>query len=210
VRSKLAVRITEAIKNNTEFLQVGCKLGRWRATLMLIHLGPCLDSVRPMKREPQRRPFINGPFKERSGLTYLFFPQCCPKGIAEMTNHLMGGHASPTALILGAHLCQSVEHFVAVGCVEESFHVGKAILHISRRTRRRSLYHGLGRSPDKSRNRKLGFARGPERFGPKYLSTAPRRCDRNTSELPQCGQGRWESGFISNDPYYTNLGYTHG
>ncbi len=46
-----------------------------------------------------------------------------------MTNHLMGGHGSPTALTLGPHPCQSVEHFVAVACVEESFHFGKAILH---------------------------------------------------------------------------------
>ena len=46
-----------------------------------------------------------------------------------MTNHLMSGHASPMALILGAHPCQSVEHFVAVACVEESFHFGEAILH---------------------------------------------------------------------------------
>jgi|HubBroStandDraft_1064217.scaffolds.fasta_scaffold408138_2 hypothetical protein len=45
-----------------------------------------------------------------------------------MTNHLMGGHAFATALTLGAHPCQSVEHFVAVGGVEESFHFGKAIL----------------------------------------------------------------------------------
>jgi hypothetical protein len=31
----------------------------------------------------------------------------------------------------------------------------------------------------------------------RYFSTAPCRCDRNTSELPQCGQNRLESGFIS-------------
>jgi hypothetical protein len=31
----------------------------------------------------------------------------------------------------------------------------------------------------------------------RYFSTAPCRCDRNTSELPQCGQTRLESGFIS-------------
>jgi hypothetical protein len=36
----------------------------------------------------------------------------------------------------------------------------------------------------------------------------PRRCDRNTSELPQYGQGRLESGFIPNAPYYASLGYT--
>ena len=38
----------------------------------------------------------------------------------------------------------------------------------------------------------------------------PRRCDRNTSALPQYGQGRLESGFISNAPYYANRGYTQG
>ena len=30
----------------------------------------------------------------------------------------------------------------------------------------------------------------------RYFSTAPCRCDRYTSELPQCGQSRLESGFI--------------
>ena len=34
---------------------------------------------------------------------------------------------------------------------------------------------------------------------------APRRCDRNTSALPQCGQCRLGSTFIPNAPYYTNL-----
>ncbi len=49
-----------------------------------------------------------------------------------MTNHLMGGHASPTALTLGAHPGQSVEHFFAVRQIEESFHFGKATPHILR------------------------------------------------------------------------------
>ena len=49
-----------------------------------------------------------------------------------MTNHLMGGHASPTALTLGAHCGQSVEHFVEVAYIEESFHFGKATSHILR------------------------------------------------------------------------------
>jgi hypothetical protein len=35
----------------------------------------------------------------------------------------------------------------------------------------------------------------------RYFSTAPCRCDRNTSELPQCGQSRLESAFI---PYTTS------
>ena len=38
----------------------------------------------------------------------------------------------------------------------------------------------------------------------------PRRCDQNTSELPQYGQGLLGSGCISNAPYCTNLGYTAG
>ena len=38
----------------------------------------------------------------------------------------------------------------------------------------------------------------------------PCRCERNTSELPQCGQCRLGSTFIPNAPYYINLGYTRG
>jgi hypothetical protein len=38
-----------------------------------------------------------------------------------------------------------------------------------------------------------------------YFSTALRRCDRNISELQQCGQGRLESGFISNTPYEARI-----
>jgi hypothetical protein len=48
VRSELALRITQAVKKNAELLQIGRKLGRWRTTLVLVHLRPCLDSVRPM------------------------------------------------------------------------------------------------------------------------------------------------------------------
>ena len=69
VRSELAIRITEAVKKNAELLQVGCKLGRWRTTLVLVHLRPRLDSVRPMKREPKRHPLINRAFDEGGGLT---------------------------------------------------------------------------------------------------------------------------------------------
>ena len=39
---------------------------------------------------------------------------------------------------------------------------------------------------------------------------APRRCDRNTSALPQCGQCRLGPTFIPNAPYYTYLGYRLG
>lgn len=54
-----------------------------------------------------------------------------------MTNHLMGGHASPTALTIGAHSGQPAKHFVAVGYIKESFHFRKATLHIQRSTRRK-------------------------------------------------------------------------
>jgi hypothetical protein len=74
VRSELALRITETVKKNAEVFQIGCEVGRWRTTLELVHLRPCLDSVRPMKWEPQRRPFINGSFEERGGLAYLLLP----------------------------------------------------------------------------------------------------------------------------------------
>jgi hypothetical protein len=46
-----------------------------------------------------------------------------------MTNHLVSGHASPTALTLGTHPGQSVEHFVAVLYFAESFHFGNAEMH---------------------------------------------------------------------------------
>ena len=74
VRGKLAFRITEAVKKNAEVLQIGRELGRRRTTLVLVHLGPRLDSVRPMKRKPERRPFVNGAFVECGGPAYLLFP----------------------------------------------------------------------------------------------------------------------------------------
>ena len=74
VRGKLAFRIAEAVKKNAEVLQIGCELSRRRTTLVLVHLRPCFDSVRPMKREPERRPFVNGAFEECGGLAYLLFP----------------------------------------------------------------------------------------------------------------------------------------
>src|ERR1700692_1750292 len=56
-----------------------------------------------------------------------------------MTDHLMGGHAYTTALTLRAHSRQSVEHFVAVGYIEERFHFRKATLHIQMSARRKSF-----------------------------------------------------------------------
>jgi hypothetical protein len=149
VRSELDLRNTELVKENAEFLQVGCKLGGWRASLVLVHFRPRHDSVRPMKREPKRHPFINRAFEESGGLSHPLFPKCCPKGIAQMTNHLMGGHASPTTLTLRTHTTQSVEHFFAVRQIEESFHFGKAKLHIQIAHGERILYHSLGLSPGK-------------------------------------------------------------
>jgi hypothetical protein len=47
-----------------------------------------------------------------------------------MTNHLVRRHASPTTLTIGVHPGKSVEHFVAVGYLTESFHFAKATLSI--------------------------------------------------------------------------------
>ena len=103
VRSELALRITEAVKKNAELLQVRHKLGWWRTTQVLVHLRPRHDSVRPMKREPKRHPLIYRALEQGAGPTDLLFPECRSKRIAQMTNHLMGGHASPVALTFGAH-----------------------------------------------------------------------------------------------------------
>jgi hypothetical protein len=104
--------------------------------------------MRPMNREPKRRPFINRAFEQGGGLTYLFFPKCRPKGIAQMANHLMGGHVSPTGFTLRAHPLQSVDHLFSVRYIEECFHFGKGILHIQNSERRRSF---LSRPRPKSR-----------------------------------------------------------
>src|ERR1700688_2615172 len=126
-----------------ELRQVGRKLGGWRTTLVLVHLRPSLDSVGPMKWEPKRHPFINRALEQRGGLTYLLFAKCCPKGIAQVTNHLMGGHPSAKALTLGTYPVQSIEHFVAVGYIEESFHFGKAKCDIETAYREGILYHSI-------------------------------------------------------------------
>lgn len=65
-----------------------------------------------------------------------------------MTNHLMGGHVSPTALALGAHSGQSVEHFVAVRYIEESFHFGNAKTHNQKAQNEAISYHGIVLSPE--------------------------------------------------------------
>jgi len=67
-----------------------------------------------------------------------------------MTNHLMGGHPSPATLTLRAHPGQSVEHFVPVTYIEESFHFGRATLHGQIVHGEELLYHSIGLSPDES------------------------------------------------------------
>jgi hypothetical protein len=37
-----------------------------------------------------------------------------------MANHLMGGHAAPTPLAVGAHLAQAIQHFLLVAIIQES------------------------------------------------------------------------------------------
>jgi hypothetical protein len=71
-----------------------------------------------------------------------------------MTNHLMSGHASPTALTLGTHPGQSVEHFVAVSYFAESFHFGNAEMHNQKAQGEGILYH----SPVKISGRPTGKA----------------------------------------------------
>ena len=66
-----------------------------------------------------------------------------------MTNHLVRRHASPTTLTIGVHLGKSVERFVAVGYLTESFHFAKATLSIQMGTAT-ALYHSQGPSRDKS------------------------------------------------------------
>jgi hypothetical protein len=74
-----------------------------------------------------------------------------------MTNHLMSGHASPTALTLGTHPGQSVEHFVAVLYFAESFHFGNVEIHNQKKQGEGILYH----SPVKVSSRPIGKAQSP-------------------------------------------------
>jgi hypothetical protein len=115
-----------------ELQQRQCENGERARTGIRKPLLAGLTPGSPMKREPKRHPFINRAFEQGGGLTYSLFPKCRSKGIAQVTNHLMGRHASPTALTLRAHPVQSVEHFFAVRHIEESFHSGKVSLHISK------------------------------------------------------------------------------
>jgi hypothetical protein len=64
-----------------------------------------------------------------------------------MTNHLMGGHDSPTALTLDAQIGQSVEHFLPVRSIEQSLHSEKlSPCTSSNRTQRRSYIIASGKS----------------------------------------------------------------
>ncbi|MGC2283196.1 MAG: hypothetical protein WA603_24505 [Candidatus Acidiferrales bacterium] len=74
-----------------------------------------------------------------------------------MTNHLMSGHASPTALTPGTHPGQSVEYFVAVLYFAESFHFGNAEMHNQKAQGEGILYH----SPVKISGRPTGKAQWP-------------------------------------------------
>jgi len=56
------------------------------------------------------------------GRTDVLFAQRRTERIAQMANHLMSGHAAPTPLAIGAHLAQTMEHFVPVAIIHESFH----------------------------------------------------------------------------------------
>jgi len=122
VRSKLAFPGTKALKQNPEALQIGCKLRRWRATLVLVHFRRRLETMRPRERYPKSHPLKKRAGQDSAGWTYILFAQRTTKGIAQMTNHLMSGHGSPTGLTVWTHLGDSVKHFFLVAKTEESLH----------------------------------------------------------------------------------------
>ena len=54
---KLAFPDTEAFKQNAQSLYIDFEIHWRRTSLLLVHFRTCLDSVWPLKWEPQCRPF---------------------------------------------------------------------------------------------------------------------------------------------------------
>jgi hypothetical protein len=48
------------------------------------------------------------------------FAQCNSKGIAQMADHLMSGHAPPKSLALRTHSTEAIQHGIPVMFIEES------------------------------------------------------------------------------------------
>ena len=117
MRGEFALPAAELVKQRAKLLDVRCKFHRLGTALLLINFRARLDAVRPLKRHPQSRPFIDRAFEERGGRADLLFAQCCPKRVAEMTNHLMSGHVAPTPRAVRTHSAQTIKDLAAVGII---------------------------------------------------------------------------------------------
>jgi len=91
----------EPLKQNAKVLNVRGEFNGSSTALLLIHFRARLDAVRPPEGHPESRPLIDRPLEERRGRTDVLFAQRHTERIAQMANHLMSGHASPTPLAVG-------------------------------------------------------------------------------------------------------------
>lgn len=105
--SEVMLPTAEPLKQNAKVLNVRGEFNGSSTALLLIHFRARLDAVRPPEGHPESRPLIDRPLEERRGRTDVLFAQRHTERIAQMANHLMSGHASPTPLAVGDVPCPS-------------------------------------------------------------------------------------------------------
>ena len=127
------MRSAKALQQNPELLQIRCKRRRRRPTLPLVQFRRRLDAMRPRDRNPQSRPLHKRASEESAGWFDALFAQGNSKGIAQMTNHLMRGHGSPSSPGVGRNPGKPFEHLIPVARMLQGFHWKQIITLLCRR-----------------------------------------------------------------------------
>ena len=96
-----------SFEQHGQLRDVASKLAWTRALTSLIDLRARFDARRPLQRKVQRRPFHKGSVEPACCRADALFGQRHAAGIAQMTDHLMRRHLSPSTSAVWAHGSQS-------------------------------------------------------------------------------------------------------
>jgi len=81
VRREFALVDTKSLKQVAKLCKVRSKLYGWGAALILIHLGRCLEAVRPANRSPQSEVFEYRPLEKTGRRANVFLSERSSQGI---------------------------------------------------------------------------------------------------------------------------------
>src|SRR5437879_2074758 len=89
---------SEALNQRAEFIDVGGEFDGTRASHLLVDFRSSLEPLRPLDWSPEREPFQKHAWNGNGSGLGKEFAHVEAEAIAQMANHVVGGHGTPAAL----------------------------------------------------------------------------------------------------------------